>query len=68
MILQFALRGEASDRLIQRMHTLSGLAVTQLCASQLRPERAQRSGLAMAISKELQYCKLGFEIWCMRTF
>ena len=53
MILQFALRGESSGRLIQHMHTLSGLAITQLCASQLRPERSQRSGLAVAISKEL---------------
>ena len=41
VILQFALRGESS------------VALTQLCASQLRPERAQRSGLAVAISKEL---------------
>ena len=53
MLLQFALRGEFSDRLIQHMHTLSGLALTQLCASQLRPDRAQRSGLAIAISKDL---------------
>ena len=53
MLLQFALRGESSDGLIQHMHTLSGLALTQLCASQLRPDRAQRSGLAMAISKDL---------------
>ena len=53
MILQFALRGGSSGRLIQHMHSLSGLAITQLCASQLRPERAQRSGLAVAISKEL---------------
>ena len=53
MILQFALRGDSSGRLIQHMHSLSGLVITQLCASQLRPERAQRSGLAVAISKEL---------------
>ena len=53
MILQFALRGESSGRLIQHMHSLSGLAITQLCASQLRPERSQRSGLAVAISKKL---------------
>ena len=53
MMLQFAFKGDAPDRLVQHMHTLSGLAVTQLCACQLRPERAQRSGLAVAISKEL---------------
>ena len=53
MILQFALKGESANRLVQHMHTLSGLAVTQLCARQLRPERAQRSGMAIAISKDL---------------
>ena len=53
MMLQFAFKGDAPNRLVQHMHTLSGLAVTQLCACQLRPERAQRSGLAVAISKEL---------------
>ena len=53
MIFQFALRGESSSRLIQPMHILNGLAITQLCAYQFRPERAQRFGLAMTISKEL---------------
>ena len=37
VILQFALKGESANRLVQHMHTLSGLAVAQLWSSQLRP-------------------------------
>ena len=53
LLLQFPTRGETADKLISHMNLLCGLAVTQLCACQFRPERGQRSGLAVAISKEM---------------
>ena len=53
LLLQFPLRGETADGLVSHMHLLCGLAVTQLCACQFRPDRGQRSGLAVAISKDV---------------
>ena len=53
LLLQFPLRGEAADKLVSHMNLLCGLAVTQLCACQFRPDRGQRSGLAVAISKDV---------------